>query len=133
MDFNTDSYLISDKEQTWSEKTILGNKSNNDVPALTFYQNLSKDLGEYSFIKNLIIPEYEIAEFLPGIIKNEELISRTKVDFFSPHGGLVIEIDGKQHDDSIKADQQRDKALNQLKSEADNLGDLIIERLLAKK
>jgi ATP-dependent DNA helicase RecQ len=117
MDFNTDPYLISDKEQTWSEKTILGNKSNNDVPALTFYQNLSKDLGEYSFIKHLIIPEYEIAEFLPGIIKNEELISRTKVDFFSPHGGLVIEIDGKQHDDFIKADQQRDKALKEYKIE----------------
>ena len=30
-------------------------------------------------------------------------------------------------------DSQRDGALNQLKSEADNLGDLIIERLLAKK
>ena len=30
-------------------------------------------------------------------------------------------------------DSQRDQALNQLKSEADNLGDLIIERLLAKK
>ena len=30
-------------------------------------------------------------------------------------------------------DSQRDEALNQLKSEANNLGDLIIERLLAKK
>ena len=30
-------------------------------------------------------------------------------------------------------DSQRDEALNQLKSEADNLGDLIVERLLAKK
>ena len=30
-------------------------------------------------------------------------------------------------------DLQRDDALNQLKSEADNLGNLIVERLLAKK
>ena len=30
-------------------------------------------------------------------------------------------------------DSQRDEALNQLKCEADNLGDLIVERLLAKK
>jgi F-type H+-transporting ATPase subunit b len=30
-------------------------------------------------------------------------------------------------------DSQRHEALNQLKSEADNLGDLIVERLLAKK
>jgi len=33
----------------------------------------------------------------------------------------------------LEIDTQRDEALNQLKSEADNLGDLIIERLLAKK
>ena len=30
-------------------------------------------------------------------------------------------------------DSQRDEALSQLKSEAENLGDLIVERLLAKK
>ena len=117
MDFDTDPYLISDIEQTWTEKTILGNRKNNDVPALTFFQNISKDLGAFSFIKKLTIPEYEIAEFLPGIIKNEELISKTKVDFFSPHGGLVIEIDGKQHDDSIKSDKARDRALKEYKIE----------------
>ncbi len=117
INFDDEPYLISDTEQIWTEKTILGNKKNNDVPALTFFQNISEDLGEYSFIKNLIIPEYEIAEFLPGIIKNEELISRTKVDFFSPHGGLVIEIDGKQHDDTIKSDKARDKALKEYKIE----------------
>ena len=33
----------------------------------------------------------------------------------------------------LEIDSQRDEALNQLKSEADNLGDLIVERLLAKK
>ena len=33
----------------------------------------------------------------------------------------------------LEIDSQRDVALNQLKSEADNLGNLIIERLLAKK
>ena len=30
-------------------------------------------------------------------------------------------------------DSQRDEALNQLKGDADNLGDLIVDRLLAKK
>ena len=33
----------------------------------------------------------------------------------------------------FEIDSQRDDALNQLKSEADNLGNLIVERLLAKK
>ena len=55
MNFDAEPYLISDTEQIWTEDTILGNKKNNDVPALTFFQNISKDLGEYSFIKNLII------------------------------------------------------------------------------
>ena len=41
MDFNTDPYLISDKEQTWSEKTILGNKSTT-ISVLTFYQTSQK-------------------------------------------------------------------------------------------
>ena len=117
IDYKKDPYLISDIEQTWTEKTILGNKKNNDVPALKFFQNISKDLGEFGFIKNLIIPEYEIVEFLPGIVKNEELISRTKVDFFSPHAGLVVEVDGKQHEDSIKSDRARDIALKEYKIE----------------
>ena len=111
MDFKTNPYFISDIEQTWTEKTILGNSQNNDVPALEFFKNIFKDLGEFGFIKNLIIPEYEIAEFLPGIIENQELITRTKVDFFSPHGWLVIEVDGKQHEESIKSDKARDSAL----------------------
>jgi F-type H+-transporting ATPase subunit b len=33
----------------------------------------------------------------------------------------------------LEIDSQRDDALNQLKSESDSLGNLIIERLLAKK
>ena len=33
----------------------------------------------------------------------------------------------------LEIDSQRDDALNQLKNEADNLGNLIVERLLAKK
>ena len=33
----------------------------------------------------------------------------------------------------LEIDAQRDDALNQLKNEADNLGNLIVERLLAKK
>ena len=43
------------------------------------------------------------------------------------------EANSSRDDARREIDSQRDKALNQLKSEADNLGDLIVERLLAQK
>ena len=43
------------------------------------------------------------------------------------------EANSSREDARREIDSQRDKALNQLKSEADNLGDLIVERLLAQK
>ncbi len=43
------------------------------------------------------------------------------------------EANASREDARREIDSQRDKALNQLKSEADNLGDLIVERLLAQK
>ena len=45
----------------------------------------------------------------------------------------VVMFDGQIKKSEKEIDSQRDEALNQLKSEADNLGDLIVERLLAKK
>ena len=117
MEIKTKTYLISNVEQTWTEKTILGNKENNDYPALIFYNNLSKDLGEYAFIKNLIIPEYEIAEYCPEILKYKKLKFRSRVDFFSPNAALVIEIDGKQHEDSELTDKARDNILKEYQIE----------------
>jgi len=43
------------------------------------------------------------------------------------------EANSSREDARREIDSQRDKALNQLKNEADNLGDLIVERLLAQK
>ena len=43
------------------------------------------------------------------------------------------EANSSREDARREIDSQRDKALNQLKSEADNLGNLIVERLLAQK
>jgi len=45
----------------------------------------------------------------------------------------TTEANSSREDARREIDSQRDKALNQLKSEADNLGDLIVERLLAQK
>ena len=47
---------------------------------------------------------------------------------------LATSEDNSSREDARREiDSQRDKALNQLKSEADNLGNLIVERLLAQK
>jgi len=43
------------------------------------------------------------------------------------------EANSSRDDARREIDSQRDQALNQLKLEADNLGDLIVERLLAQK
>ena len=44
---DTYPYLIGNKRQIWTEKTILGNPDNlNDNPAVIFYQNLFQDLDD---------------------------------------------------------------------------------------
>ncbi len=108
-------HLINDQQPEWSEKTILGNSNDvNDNPALLFYRNLSKDLEDYSFVTNLIIPEYEIVNFCPQISKEINPLSR--VDFFIPRVDLVIEIDGAQHADENQKeiDKVRDEALGNI-------------------
>ena len=106
---DTYPYLIGNKRQIWTEKTILGNPDNlNDNPAVIFYQNLFQDLDDYGFVSNLIYPEFEISEFCPDI-KKRKLLSKTIVDFFIPNAKLVIEIDGNQHENTILLDKARDK------------------------
>ena len=66
---DTYPYLIGNKRQIWTEKTILGNPDNlNDNPAVIFYQNLFQDLDDYGFVSNHY-PEFEISEFCPDIKK----------------------------------------------------------------
>ncbi len=110
---DTYPYLIGNKRQIWTEKTILGNPDNlNDNPAVIFYQNLFQDLDEYGFVSNLIYPEFEISEFCPDV-KKRKLLSKTIVDFFIPNAKLVIEIDGNQHENTILLDEARDKVLEE--------------------
>jgi len=94
--------FISNHKQTWTQKTILGNGNNpTDNPATLFFNNLQNDLGEYGFVTNLTIPEYEIAEHCPDLKKLKELNPKTRVDFFIPESNLIIEIDGKQHNENL--------------------------------
>ncbi|MCU0352034.1 MAG: DUF559 domain-containing protein, partial [Flavobacterium sp.] len=61
-------------------------------------EQLSEDLSEYEFIKQLIIPEIEINEITQ---RNDENFRHQCVDFFLPQANLVIEIDGQQHKEVV--------------------------------
>ena len=94
--------FISEHKQTWTRKTILGNSSDpSDNPAETFFQNIDKDLADYGFISKITIPEFEIIEYCPDLKYKKELNPKTRVDFFIPTADLIIEIDGKQHNENL--------------------------------
>lgn len=97
--------LFSEHELVWN-RTIRGGEEQNQQPAQFFYDTLiQKYLGEYGFIKNLIIPELRISEITN--VYTEHLLNK-QVDFYLPQALLIIEIDGKQHSQQTKIDQARD-------------------------
>lgn len=92
--------LISNTRSVWID-TIKGDSENNDFPAKTFlYERIKEDLGDWSFIQNLIVPELSFNEITQIEYSN---FSGQQVDFFLAQAKLVIEIDGQQH----KQDAQR--------------------------
>jgi ATP-dependent DNA helicase RecQ len=108
IDFNKKPYLIDESEPVWTDITIAPNiKKKSDNPQYEFYKNLKSDLGEMSFATKFFVPEFDIHEFCPNAEKKGARI----VDFFVPNAGLVIEIDGKQHDENT--DKSRDEILKQ--------------------
>lgn len=99
------------KEETFWDKSIKGYNKKTFNEALYFYKYILKDeLKEFSFIRGLILPEAEINEITDCI--NEEFKNNT-VDFYIPQLKLVIEIDGKQHNETIQnaKDIERDEYL----------------------
>lgn len=104
---NDENYLrlFTNEKQEWS-KTIKGAENSIYNPALVFYNEIIEEyLGEYGFIKNLIIPEIEVNEILDSPIK--ELERRTD-DFYIPQLKLDIEIDGLQHNKTVNDDRSKD-------------------------
>ena len=102
--------LISDIPAKWSQATIKGDDLNSYNPAEQFYNEyLSQFLGEYGFVRNLIIPEADFDE----VVGEETKFVGQKVDFFLPAISTVIEIDGGSHNEDIQAskDQKRDDEL----------------------
>lgn len=97
--------LIDNKPLSWS-RIYRGDDEENYYPAKIFYENLlPKYLGEYSFVKNLIIPEITIFDITQVYVKE---LYEQQVDFYLPQASLIIEIDGGQHLNEIARDNIRD-------------------------
>lgn len=98
---------ISLETPNWIE-TIKGYDENSDYPAIDFYYEiLPVELSDLYFIRNLIIPEVEIKDILGHSTKEYDF---DEVDFYFPQCRIVIEIDGKQHEEEINTlkDYERD-------------------------
>lgn len=101
--------LISTVPSNWS-KTIKGYRADSDYPAIRFFNELvPMYLGEYSYVRNLMIPEADFDD----IIGSKTAFSGQQVDFYIPLMKLVIEIDGSQHSDWFQRekDAERDEEL----------------------
>lgn len=109
--FNFDDspvYLIDNSKLTWNN--IKGDDEKKYYPARKFYNEfLPNFLGEYKFIKNLILPEAEFTE----VLDNDDFKNQ-QIDFYIPQLKLAFEIDGSSHEEEIQKlkDNLRDKTLN---------------------
>ena len=98
--------LISRKSVKW-QRLIKGNLKTGSNPAKHFFDNLiPRYLGEYEFIKQLVLPEVQIFDMTQVYV---EQFHNRQVDFYIPHIGLIIEIDGSQHKNSSREDTDRDQ------------------------
>lgn len=102
---NIQHTFLSGASFAWLNTIKGGNKSN---PALKFYQDFASNFSDYSFVKELIIPEAYITDIIGESLED---IVEERVDFYIPQAKLVIEIDGPQHQQSQEHDQKRDQIL----------------------
>ncbi|MBV0934182.1 RecQ family ATP-dependent DNA helicase [Marinobacterium weihaiense] len=97
--------LISSKPVSW-QRLIRGDQKRGNYPARIFFEELmEKHLGEYGFLKQLTVPEVQIFDMTQVYV---DQFQNRQVDFFIPHIGAIIEIDGFQHTSSAHLDQLRD-------------------------
>lgn len=97
--------LISDRPVEW-RRLIRGEEKSGHYPAKRFFEELiPKYLGSYEFVKQLIVPEVQIFDMTQVYV---DQFQNRQVDFFIPQVGLIIEIDGSQHQHSKDVDAMRD-------------------------
>ena len=89
--------LISNKPVVWS-RLIRGDEKRENYPAKRFFDKLfPQHLEEYGFVKKLTCPEVPISK-MTQIHADQFQDKKEQVDFFIPQLGLIIEIDGAQHE-----------------------------------
>lgn len=104
-ELDTFSSLVSSEKVNWNS-VIKGAEDSFDNPALDFYYNVIEEyLGEYAFVRQLIIPEVPINEIID---KSKEEFENCCYDFYIPQVNIVIEIDGKQHEKLKMQDKARE-------------------------
>lgn len=102
------TYLIDKTRIIWNN--IKGDDAAGNYPARTFYNELlEKHLGDFFFVRNLILPETDFAE----ILTTNRNFDGQQVDFCFPQMKFVFEIDGASHETSEQKtkDDARDKIL----------------------
>lgn len=102
----SDAMFFKPHKPNW-DLTIKGFDEKDNFPAQTFFNKLiDKHIPEYSFIKNLIIPECKFGDILvdPISVGGKD---DWQLDFFLPQANLVIEIDGPQH--MVEPQKSRDR------------------------
>ena len=104
-DFLKPIALIDRGHLNW-ERLIRGGNLDQDNPAKYFYEELlDKYLDDFSFVKNLILPEVKIFDITRVY---EKSLSEQQVDFYLPQASVIIEIDGMQHLEQKESDEYRD-------------------------
>jgi len=102
--------LMARPQPDWAD-TIRGNDEGYN-PALEFFtQILPDNLGPWSFIQKLMVPEYPLFSELGAPASLRHGPNEERVDFYLPHADLAIEIDGGQHQRQGWKDQARDRFL----------------------
>ncbi len=97
--------LISPHPVEW-RRLIKGDSSTGYSPAQRFFdEQIDAHFGDYRFIKQLTLPEVNILDMTQVYV---EPFHNCQVDFFIPQAGLIIEIDGAQHEASAAEDDARD-------------------------
>lgn len=103
-------YFNSNERQEWFQ-TIKGDEETGYNPAFDFfYSDLSRDLEEFTYIFNLIIPECKILDITKDRSYQSSSFTNRQVDFYLPQAKMVIEIDGGPHKEekNEKVDKGRD-------------------------
>ena len=104
--FDDDSLALISRNRVEWRRLIRGDRAKGRYPAKRFLDELApKYFGDYGFVIQLIVPEVQVYDMTQVYV---EQFQNRQVDFYIPHVGLIIEIDGPQHQGAEEYDRNRD-------------------------